>query len=257
METLEIAASTVQEATDIAAAELGVDPGQLDVTVLEESKGLFGKGSVKIKAEVKSDGKKTKAAAKPAAKPKAEKPAKTAKPAKAETVATAAVETAAPDAEAVATESDAEKVCGILKDLLAESGLNVIVETTEIKGKYVSLSISGRDASYLVGRRGEVLNALQYLMNVVISRQIENHVRVVLDGDNFRDRRQEVLEKLAIDIAGEVKKRGEEAVLDALPAFERRVIHQALQDFEGVVTYSEGEEPDRRVVIAPAEAAEN
>ena len=156
--------------------------------------------------------------------------------------------------EILATTQDGENVIGILNDLLSESGLQVSAEVAGLRGKYINLSLGGRDVSYLVGRRGEVLNAVQYLINVIVARQLESGVRVVIDGDNFRRRREEVLEKLAHDIATEVQKRGEEAVLDALPAFERRVIHQALQEFPGVVTYSEGEEPDRRVVIAPAEA---
>jgi spoIIIJ-associated protein len=77
-------------------------------------------------------------------------------------------------------------------------------------------------------------------------------VRVVLEGDSYRERRAQTLTDMALKLAQEVRARGEEAVLDALPAFERRVIHQAIVDLEGVTTYSEGEEPNRRVVIAPS-----
>ncbi|MCH8979662.1 MAG: hypothetical protein IH945_10540, partial [Armatimonadetes bacterium] len=83
------------------------------------------------------------------------------------------------------------------------------------------------------------------------TRKLGRGVRVVLEGNEYRKKRQEVLTKLATQIAKEVASRGEEAVLDALPAFERRVVHKALSEFEGVKTYSEGEEPERRVVIAP------
>lgn len=265
MEAIEIVAANVKEATDKAAAEFGVDANQVQVTVLEETKGLFGKGQVRIKAEVKAKAEKpAKSAVVKEAPPKAEKKArpapKKAAPKKEEATATAVVETTDSEeqesgAEVVASQEDAEGIVALLTDLLAESGLNITMKISEVKGKYINLSLGGRDVSYLVGRRGEVLNALQYLMNIIVSRQLDNGVRVVIDGDNYRRRREEVLEKLALDIAAEVQKRGEEAVLDALPAFERRVIHQALSDFEGVVTYSEGEEPDRRVVIAPAEVA--
>lgn len=263
MEAIEIVAANVNEATEKAAAQFGVDKGQVSVTVLEETKGLFGKGQVRVRAEVSS---KPAKAEKPKAEPKAEKKPKATKPAPAAkaparaVVDKAVVETAAPASdekasEVIATKADGEAVIEILTELLTDSGLHVSAEISEIKGKYINLSLGGRDVSYLVGRRGEVLNAVQYLMNVIVARQHESGVRVVIDGDNFRRRREEVLEKLAHDIATEVQKRGEEAVLDALPAFERRVIHQALSEFPGVVTYSEGEEPDRRVVIAPAEAA--
>lgn len=276
MESIEIAASSVDKALEQAAEQFGVDKGQVSVTVLEETKGLFGKGQVRVRAELKEAvavaekkprGKK---AAEPKVEPEKEpvakeepapKPAKAARAPK-KTSATAVVETdsatetaSTATSEIVATEADAEKIVSILSGLLDSSGLQISVEVNDVSGKYVNVSLGGRDVSYLVGRRGEVLNALQYLMNVILTRQMENGVRVVVDGDDFRQRRQEVLEKLAFDIAKEVQKRGEEAVLDALPAFERRVIHQALSEFEGVVTYSEGDEPDRRVVIAPAEAS--
>ena len=255
MDAIEIVATNIKEATAKAATELGVAEGALSVTVLEETKGLFGKGQVRIRAEVSQEPAK-------AEKPKAEKKLRVAKkPAPEKEVVSnmAVVETEEPatsqKSEIVATEDDAKQVIDILNQLLENSGLTVSAEVAEIKGKYVNLSLEGRDVSYLVGRRGEVLNALQYMMNIIISRQLDSGVRAVIDGDNFRRRREEVLEKLALDIATEVKKRGEEAVLDALPAFERRVIHQALQEIEGITTYSEGEEPDRRVVIAPAEVA--
>lgn len=270
MEAIEIVAANVKEATDKAAAELGVSASQVKVTVLEETKGLFGKGQVRVKAEVKAGKaeKPAKATAKAEApKEEAPKPEKKPKPVAKKTpepkkAVAAKAEPAGSEeeegestSEVTATQEDADTVVALVTDLLADSGLNISLKVNEVKGKYINLGLGGRDVSYLVGRRGEVLNALQYLMNVIVSRQLDNGVRVVVDGDNYRRRREEVLEKLALDIAAEVQKRGEEAVLDALPAFERRVIHQALSDFEGVVTYSEGEEPDRRVVIAPAEVA--
>jgi len=260
MEAIEIVAGNVSEATAKAAAQLGVDKSQLNITVLEETKGLFGKGQVRIRAEANAvadkaeEAKPEKAEKKPRVAKKA--PEKPAPKVIDKAVVDAEVAPAPADkpSEVVATTEDADKVIAVLNDLLSESGLQVSIEVAGMRGKYINLSLGGRDVSYLVGRRGEVLNAVQYLMNVIVARQLETGVRVVIDGDNFRRRREEVLEKLAHDIATEVQKRGEEAVLDALPAFERRVIHQALQEFPGVVTYSEGEEPDRRVVIAPAEA---
>ena len=268
MEAIEIVAANIKEAAEQAAAQFGVDKSQVSITVLEETKGLFGKGQVRVMAEAKAveesrveakPEKKARAAKKPAEKPiekLVETPTDKPSP---KVTGKAVVESDSEPVEektaVVATQEDADSVIGILNDLLSESGLQVTAEVAEIKGKYVNLSLGGRDVGYLVGRRGEVLNAVQYLMNVIVARQLESGVRVVIDGDNFRRRREEVLEKLAHDIATEVQKRGEEAVLDALPAFERRVIHQALSEFPGVVTYSEGEEPDRRVVIAPAESA--
>jgi spoIIIJ-associated protein len=321
MDTLEISAPSLEEAKAQAAERLGVAVSRLNVTVIEETKGLFGKGQVRVKAEVKperatkaraaktepvsetaavtieepvekpkrgrkpaepeaaeSEATEPKAEAKPGRKglfgkaaekedakprakaepkpePKAEaqpepkaKPARTAKPAKDEVRAEEG-----DGADVVATQDDADRLSGYLDEILAASGLDAEAHVSGLNGRYVNIEVDGRDASYLVGRKGEVLNALQYLMNVVSNRRIGTGARVVLDADSYRGRREEVLTKLATDIAEQVRERGEEAVLDALPAFERRVIHKALAEMEGVTTYSEGEEPERRVVIAPAD----
>lgn len=261
METIEIAAPTVDEALEQAASKLGVDKAALTYAVIEETKGLFGKGQVRVSVQsAPEDGapKKKTRAKKEAPAPEPEVVEEPKAPAKRK--AAAKKTEAAPMAEeagesVVATKEDAERLQGLMNSLLDDSGLSVHSELVEMTGKYVNLSLKGDDAGYLVGRRGEVLNALQYLMNVISARQFDNGVRVVVDADDYRSRRKEVLEKLAFDIAAEVKKRGEEAVLDALPAFERRLIHQALTEFEGVTTYSEGEEPERRVVIAPSESS--
>ena len=130
--------------------------------------------------------------------------------------------------------------------------MQVNVTVGEISGRYVSLKLDGKDAAYLVGKHGEVLNALQYLVNVVAHRRFGTEARATLDGNDYRKRREDVLTQMASQIAAQVRERGEEAVLDALPAFERRIVHKALQEIDGVSTYSEGEEPNRRVVIAPA-----
>lgn len=97
------------------------------------------------------------------------------------------------------------------------------------------------------------MNALQYLVNIVSGRKMQNGVRATIDANDYRRRREDALTNLANKIADQVVQRGEEAVLDALPAFERRIVHKALSVRTGIVTYSEGEEPNRRVVIAPGD----
>lgn len=282
MDTLELSASTLDDAAAQAAAEWGVDPKDIKLTVLEETKGLFGKpGKLKVRAEKpsapKGKAKAAKAAPAPAPAPVVEEeeaaapapveeaPAKPAKkgraPKKEAPKVEAEVEAEAPaeeeashsGEEVVASQAEADQMVGILNNLFAMGDLEATAQISSLQGKYVNVEIDGKDTSFLVGRRGEVLNALQYLCNVIASRQIGTGIRIVIDGNSYRKRREQVLYKLATDIAVEVRERGEEAVLDALPAFERRIVHQALQEFEGVSTYSEGEEPNRRVVIAPAE----
>ena len=270
MNTLEITAATVEQAVAEAAKKLGVNSADIEVTVLEETRGLFGKGKVRVRASVKASAKaptETKLAEKalteavvemPAPEPAApeatvEKKAPRRQPAKEKPRAadTADAPEGEPVAEVVATQANADELVGILEDLLDKAGLDARAHVNELTGRYVNITVDGPDVSYLVGRRGEVINALQYLLNVISTRRLQNGVRVVLEGNDYRKKRQEVLTKLATQIAEEVAKRGEEAVLDALPAFERRVVHKALSEFPGVVTYSEGEEPNRRVVIAP------
>lgn len=270
MEAIEISAPTLDAAKKQAAEKLGVEVGALAVIVLEESKGLFGKGSVRIRAEAgaSEDGVKPKRGAKakkaeepePATEPPAEeaeaKPAKKGRgkaKAGAEPEAAPASEEEAERAAVTATDADAKALLGLLQDVLKSGELEVKASISGMNGRYVNLTLDGKDTGHLVGKQGEVLNALQYLVNIIANQQIGNGVRATLDGNDYRNRREAALTKLATTIAEQVVKRGEEAVLDALPAFERRIVHKALSEMANVTTYSEGEEPNRRVVIAPAE----
>lgn len=266
MQVIEVTAKSLDEAKAQAASQLGVSVDQLNVQVLEETKGLFGKSNIRIRAEVveaapakPAKAPRGKAKAEPAPAPEAEKPSKPARggrgKAKAvEPEAKAEAKEEAPAAnEPVATTEDADRFVALLNDLMDRAELDVAVQSTEVAGKYVNVRLDGKDAGYLVGKHGEVLNSLQYLINIVATQQWGNGVRTVLDGNDFRSRREKQLTELAQKIAAAVIERGEEAVLDALPAFERRLVHKALADMGGVTTYSEGEEPNRRVVIAPAD----
>lgn len=278
MQTIEFTAKSLDEAKKVAADKLGVDASAVNVEVVEEVKGLFGKVSLKVKASAGAAA-PAKAEKKPAAAPKAprgkkvadepvveepvveEAPAKpAAKPARGKKVAAPAAkeEVAAPAAEEederseyVATEEDGEKLLGALKAILDAGDVKALVEVTSVKGRYVNLKIDGKDAGHLVGKHGEVLNSLQYLLNVIGSKTLGVHARATLDGNDYRKRREDALTAHATDIANQVIENQMEAVLDALPAFERRVVHKALSEMEGISTYSEGEEPNRRVVISP------
>lgn len=275
MQSIDITAKSLDEAKSLAAEKLGVPADQLKLTVLEESKGLFGKTSLRVHAEVVAAApakaeKPARSRAKKEAAPKAEpvvevvaapveEPKAPAKPARAKKEAApkaapptkAVVE--AESTEAHATQDDADNFLEVMNDLLDKTGLQVEARCVGFQGKYVNIQFDGKDTGYLVGKHGEVLNSFQYLTNIIAAQQWGNGVRVVLDGNDYRSRREEQLTTLATKIAEQVRKRGEEAVLDALPAFERRIVHKALSELEGVTTYSEGEEPNRRVVIAPAE----
>ncbi|MFN3684704.1 MAG: RNA-binding cell elongation regulator Jag/EloR [Fimbriimonadaceae bacterium] len=267
MQSIEITDKSVQDAAQAAAARLGVPVESLKITVLEEQKGLFGRTQVRILAEVVAE-------EAPAAEPAEESPAP--QPATEEPTTPAGAEAqeqaAEPDGEEpsaeaaeaeadeqpaepeiVATEADGEAFAGVLRELLAAGGFRATVRVRSLSGKYVNLEIEGPDTNHLIGKHGEVLNNLQYLLNTICSRKFQTGVRATLDANNYRQRREAALRQLAVRLAQEVRSRGQEAVLEALPAFERRVVHKALEHEPGVTTYSEGEEPDRRVVIAPAD----
>ncbi len=281
MQSIEITAKSVAAAKEAAAAKLGVPEANVTVTVLEETKGLFGKSSVRIKAEVaeapaakeapapKGRGKKAAPKAETAPDPEPEvvaepepvKPAAKRGRGKAAAAAEEAVAEPAEggeekdhrDADVTATEADGEALVGLIHDLMGKAGLTVKAKARDISGRYVTVELDGQDAAYLVGKQGEVLNATQYLVNIIAGRKFNNGVRATLDANNYRHGREERLEAMATELAKQVRARGEEAVLDALPAFERRVVHKVLSSLPGITTYSEGEEPNRRVVIAPAD----
>lgn len=253
MKSVEVTGNSLKEATANAAAELGVPVDAINVTVLEETKGLFGKTVYRVRAEIAEE-------PEPAAEAAPEQPAEPAgapgRPDSQEGAPAAEEEAEEEPAEAeqvVATQEDADQFVAMLQNLLDKARLDVKVSCASMNGRYVNLDIDGKDTAFLVGKHGEVINALQYLVNIIGSRKFPKGVRATVDGNNYRQRREEVLRNLSLKIAEQVKKRGEEAVLDALPAFERRIVHKALAGVEGVVTYSEGEEPNRRVVIAPAD----
>ena len=111
-------------------------------------------------------------------------------------------------------------------------------------------NIRGSDLGILIGKHGQTLDALQYLTNLTANRDNESKVRIVLDVEDYRQRRTDTLTRLASRLADNVRRRGEKVVLEPMSSNERKIIHLALQNDQRVVTYSEGEEPYRKVVIA-------
>lgn len=138
-----------------------------------------------------------------------------------------------------------------LKGIVEGMGLNTAIEVQEEDEK-IHASISGRKVGVLIGRRGKTLNELQYLANTALRRQfINSRKMVIVDIENYRARRERTLTQLARSIARRVDAGGCEQVLEPMSPQERRIIHMALQDYDGIVTYSKGDEPYRKVVIAP------
>lgn len=141
-----------------------------------------------------------------------------------------------------------EEAASFVRDVGKNMGLDLNIETIHGKDSTV-LNISGHDLGLLIGRRGQTLDALQYLVNIIANRYSDSFIRIVLDAENFRGRRKKTLEDLAVRLAGRVVRTRKEVTLEPMSPQERKVIHSKLQDHPEVKTYSKGEEPNRRVVI--------
>ncbi|CAI6079434.1 hypothetical protein PAECIP112173_02658 [Paenibacillus sp. JJ-100] len=221
---------TVEDAVNQGLADLGVSRDKVEIQVLEQpSKGFLGLFGVKAaKVEVKL-----------LPEPEVEiQPIKSATP--------------EPESngllEGAAVQNPYEEAAAFLKEVAAGMGLDVQVDIKKQRDGHI-FNISGEDLGMIIGRRGQTLDALQYLTNIVANRYSENFVRIVLDAENFRQRRRKTLEDLAERLAGQAIRTGKEVVLEPMPPLERKVIHAKLQNHSQVKTLSKGEEPNRRVVI--------
>ncbi len=139
-----------------------------------------------------------------------------------------------------------EFLAGVFKGM----GLSVTMECM-MNEERIHINLCGQGLGILIGKHGQTLDALQYLTNLAAGKSFRHHYFVLLDVENYRERRQDTLEALAKRLAGKVKRTGEEVRLEPMAAGERRIIHLALQDDHSVVTESEGEAPYRYVVIRP------
>ena len=139
-----------------------------------------------------------------------------------------------------------------LKDVFAAMNVEVVVniEYNE-EEKLMNIDLTGDDMGMLIGKRGQTLDSLQYLVSLVANKDTEDYVRVKVDTENYRERRKATLENLAKNMAHKVKRIRKSVSLEPMNPYERRIIHAALQDDKYVTTHSEGDEPYRRVVIPP------
>ncbi|WP_312070660.1 RNA-binding cell elongation regulator Jag/EloR [Anaerotignum propionicum] len=135
-----------------------------------------------------------------------------------------------------------------LREVFLSMGLIVKIET-QMKDKHLLINLTGGDMGILIGKRGQTLDALQYLVNLVVNKSSSAYISVMLDTENYRQRRKETLETLAFNLAKKVKHTKKNVVLEPMNPYERRIIHSALQNDRYVTTFSEGEEPYRNVVI--------
>lgn len=141
-----------------------------------------------------------------------------------------------------------EKIKKFLGQVFESMSLEVTVDVT-VTEEEIGVNLSGDDMGILIGKRGQTLDSLQYLVSLVVNKGRDGYIRVKLDTENYRERRKETLETLAKNIAYKVKRTKRPVSLEPMNPYERRIIHSALQNDRYVVTRSDGEEPFRHVVI--------
>lgn len=197
-------------------------------------------------AQEKADQPKAHRAEKPAKAPKAEKPAKAEKAPKAEKPANPAPEAVQPPADAEAPEG---RAFTFLTDVTRLMGVEVTINARRDEEGNVRVDMFGDTLGILIGRRGETLDALQYLTSLYVNKGSEDYIRVTLDTENYRAKREEALRRLANRMANRAVKTGRKVVMEPMNPYERRILHSALQQNDAVTTHSEGEEPNRHVVI--------
>ena len=267
-EFIDVTGKTEEEAVAKALAQLGLDRDDVSVEILERAKsGFLGLGSCPAKVRV-SYGEETDdapvsqeepqapqtAAPAPKQEKKQEQSAERRPEKRKEPKQPAVKETPAPQAtQDLGEEVNDEKAAAIrtfLTGLLErmESPAQVRVYLPE-KGRY-KVILEGENLGVLIGRRGETLDAIQQLTSYAVNRSASGRVRVQLDAEGYREKREQSLQHLAMKVAGKVVKYRRSVTLEPMNAYERHVIHTALQDTPDVTTYSIGTEPNRRTVVA-------
>ena len=141
-----------------------------------------------------------------------------------------------------------DKAEGFLRDVHSAMGMDVEL-ISNYDGEVLNVQMNGDDMGILIGKRGQTLDSLQYLVSLVVNKGSSTYVRVKLDTENYRERRKATLENLAKNISVKVRKTRQSVYLEPMNPYERRIIHSALQGDPFVTTHSEGEEPDRKVVV--------
>lgn len=224
-------AKSVEEAVELALAELGVEKDQAQVEVLEEGKGFLGLGkkevTVKVTADVEDD---------------------------------EASEVIDDEDDGDVYYGDDESFEGDEASEAEDAAVSFVAEVLSgigIHGKLdsyreedvIHITVNGQDCGAAIGRHGETLDSISYLTNLVANRHSEERLRVILDIGGYRKHREEVLVNMAHKAANMVLRNKRQFVMEPMNPAERRIVHAELQGVKGVTTHSEGEEPNRRVVV--------
>ena len=268
---------TIDLAIEAALEQLGLDRDSVSVQVVSQAKsGFLGLGAQPAKVEVTYEAPdpapkvalSSASRSKPKAKPQPEKPeVKVEAPKVEKKVEAPKVEKKTekkpekkvePKAEApkapktyAAAEAGSveEKIEQFLKGLLEHMGSNAVPHAWKETDNSYKVDLTGADLGYLIGRRGDTLDAIQHLANYTVGRNTEGHIRINVDAEAYREKREDSLRRYARKKAQQVLKARRRTTLEPMNAYERHVIHAALQDMENITTHSTGTEPNRRVVI--------
>ena len=268
MSYIDVTGKTEEEAIRKALQQLQMDRDDVSVEILERAKsGFLGIGSSPARVRVTYGQEEPEAPAapvqpekkpekkpepRPQPKPQQPKPQKAEAPKAAPKAPEApkAAETPAAPAQELCQDDNARRITEFLTGLLEHMDSPAQVKVTETeKGRY-SVVLECQKLGQLIGRRGETLDAIQQLTNYAVNSGREKRIRVHVDAENYRAKREQSLESLARKVAGKVTKYRRSVTLEPMNAYERHVIHAALQDVPGVNTYSIGTEPNRRVVVS-------
>ena len=263
LQYIETTGKNEEEAINAALRKLGLDRDEVSVEVLERAKSGFlgiGGSPAKVKVTYEVPDEPAPKAEAPKAEPvKAEAPkaeAPKAEPVKAQAPAAPVSQPKTqPDtqaAESAPAGDRTEAITTFLTGLMAHMGVSAAPRITMGEDGSYKVELVGEGLGALIGRRGETLDAIQQLTSYSVNRGQSKRVRIHVDAEGYRAKREESLERLARKVAGKVVKYRRNVTLEPMNAYERHVIHTALQDYPDVTTYSTGTEPNRRTIVAYA-----
>lgn len=292
MEWVEITATTIEDAKALALDRLGIDDGDAEFEIVEEPKaGLFGRtrGEARVRARIKPNSVRAKAdrrdrRGKPAGErtakprqertersdrgerqersdrgPRKERAPRQNRPERAERPERAprAERTPREDLPPVDPTTVSAVATTFLEGLVSAAGLKGSV-SAKVEGENIDIDVLGDDLGFLVGTKGATLLALQDLTRVVSQRRLGDHeTRLRVDVAGYREKRREALSRFALKVAADVKTSGQARALEPMNSSDRKIVHDALTEVEGISTRSEGSDPFRRVVVALASISED
>ncbi len=229
--TKEFEARTEAEAIQMAVDQLGIDRSSFDVEVIRsEKKGFFHKGSVTIRVQVKDIGLEEEESSSESV----------------EDMSDRMVPGQVLDPES----EDEEKILDFLKTLLLKMGYEADVTINFRRDRKIGINVDSDNSSIIIGRKGKNLDAIQLIVNVYAG-NLDADYKIIIDSENYRMRHEEMIIRSAFKMAESVRRSGRSKLLEPMNPFERRLVHTALNDFEGVDTKSEGEGLYKQVRIIP------